>query len=158
MTSIWNRAHEWVRALVYIWSWYERLERNEYRCQQEHMNTIVLCCWANSRVRQWLIEDDTSLGVQYTVHPSQPQPLLCYFSTMQWGGWVLANIRGASSLIVPLLTFDTNFSFNLRPAHFKSSIRATFDQNFLWGAKKWQFDRCYDLQLLVGLIWSRLAS
>ena len=61
MTSIWNRAHEWVRAQVYIWLWYERLDRNEYRCQQGYVNTIILCCWANSRVRQWLVEDDTSL-------------------------------------------------------------------------------------------------
>ena len=30
MTSIWNRVHEWARALVYTWSWYEILERNEY--------------------------------------------------------------------------------------------------------------------------------
>ena len=25
MTSIWNRVHEWARALVYTWTWYERL-------------------------------------------------------------------------------------------------------------------------------------
>ena len=62
----------------------------------------------------------------------KPEPLVMLFQHSAVG-WVLANIWGASSLIVPLLTFDTNFSFNLRPAHFKSSIRATFDQNFLWG-------------------------
>ena len=29
------------------------------------MNTIVLCCWANSRVRQWLVEDDCKVNLHY---------------------------------------------------------------------------------------------
>ena len=39
MTSIQNNIHQWVRAVICTGSWYERLERNEYQGQWEHMNT-----------------------------------------------------------------------------------------------------------------------
>ena len=53
-------------------------------------------------------------------------------------------------------TFDIWHKFQSEPlAHFISPRHLI--KNFLQ-LKKRQFDRCYDLQLLVRLIWSRLAS
>ena len=58
------------RAVICTMSWYERLERNEYQGQWEH-EYMELCCWVNSRVRQWLLEDDWQVSIHYLPSPTQ---------------------------------------------------------------------------------------
>ena len=72
---------------------------------------------------------------------------------------VVANIWEASSLIATLLSHFWHLTQISPLAHFISFLLLArhLMKNFLQ-LKKRQFDRCYDLHLLVGLIWSRLAS
>ena len=71
MTSIWNK-YQVGREHIYTHGNgtrdYGGMSTNANGSPHEYM---ILCCWVNSRVRQWLIEDDWEVSIHYLPSPTQ---------------------------------------------------------------------------------------